>query len=787
MKSLFKGLLPSLRSTNNFRATIKSAAALNYQSLQPRQLLAGDVLVGDLNAGIAISDDASGSGFFLYSAQDVHQRFEGIVPENADHLIATRLDGGQWQFNDDTNWVDFEPAFTDRILADVNFDSNRVSRSFRSSTGGVLHSEDNGDLYFVADQFGANQDIGEFRVLGTMFTQDDLSPELIESDRFQSDLRLESLSNAAFIYESEFGRFPNLAIYDDAGTPLLSWRVQLLPYLGYTDLYERFNLDEAWNSSTNLSLLGEMPDVFASPYLDSITHTNYLALAGDNTITPLVSEPLTFSDVDNGTALYVEANENRSSEWSRPRDLVFNPDNPFSGLGDISPEGFSFTGTDGQTLTVDNSFPEDAWNGIVDRDDGFVLTADLLEDNFDTEDDLQQLGRAVLNYESAFQTLPASAIYSDTGEALLSWRVSVLPFLGYQKLYDQFNLDESWDSPNNLSLLPMMPQIYAVDGIDNGFTTYLAPTGSGTAFAFIAGINLGRVLDGTGDSILIVEADDDRAVQWTRPVDLPLDAANPRSGLGNSDDGGFHAVTIAGETIFVEDSVSDLDVASLLQIADGRTISQDVFPARTVAENLQRIVIASLNFESANFSLPTQAITADDGTPLLSWRVAILPFLDQNNLYEQFNLDEPWDSPNNIALLPLMPRIYAVDGIENGMTTILGIAGDEGLLNQDNQLISQIADGAGNTVLHVQADDDQATEWTKPQDIDFDPANPTSGVGNATASGFYTAFADGRVHFIPNTTDDETIDRVFQRADGEVFDPSFMLNQRQQTLNFRDA
>ena len=79
------------------------AQPLSYQTLQPRQLLAVvDVLVGDLNAGIAVSDDVTGTGYFFYSAQDVHERFENIAADNADHLIATRLNGTQWQYNDDT-------------------------------------------------------------------------------------------------------------------------------------------------------------------------------------------------------------------------------------------------------------------------------------------------------------------------------------------------------------------------------------------------------------------------------------------------------------------------------------------------------------------------------------------------------------------------------------------------------------------------------------------------------------------------------------------------------------
>ena len=785
MKSFVKRLLPSQRPpTHHFRASIKSARTLTYETLQPRQLLAlVDVPVGDLNSGIAVSDDATGAGYFFYSAQDVHERFENISADNADHLIATRLDGIQWQYNDNTQWVDFEPVFTDRLLSSVNFDSDRVSQSIGLLTSGVSHSTNNNDLYFVANSFGGSQNEGEFEVLGTTFQLNDIPEEVSEFDRYQSFVNLNSLGLAALVFESDFQRFPNLAIFDDSGAPLLSWRVQLLPYLGYTDLYEQFRLDEAWDSSHNLSLLSEMPEAYSSPYFESETHTNYLALAGENTLTPLVSQRVSLGDIDTDvTALYVEANENRATEWTRPRDLAFNPANPFSGLGDIHPDGFSFVTSNSQVFTIDESVSEEAWNGIVDPGDGFVVTDEILASNETIDSRIGQLGFAALNFQSSRQRFPASAIYSDAGQPLLSWRVSVLPFLGHQKLFDQFNLDEPWDSPHNLSLLPMMPRTFAVDGIETGFTTYLAVTGPDTMFPDddLRGIGFADIDDGSGDTILFVKADDDRAVQWTRPLDLPFDAANPRAGLGGTDDGGFHAVTADGESLFVENSISDLDVASLLQRNDLRTIDQDVFPARTVSNNLSQIGLASLNFESGNQRFPTQAITAEDGTPLLSWRVAILPFLQQNNLYQQFNLDEPWDSPNNIALLPLMPRIYAVDGIADGMTTILGIAGEEGLLAQGDRGVTfgQIVDGSSNTALYVQADSEFATQWTKPQDIDFDPSNPANGVGNATASGFHAVFADGSVHFIPRTTSDETIGFILQRDDGELIDQSILLTQQ---------
>src|SRR4051794_3818491 len=74
--------------------------------------------------------------------------------------------------------------------------------------------------------------------------------------------------------------------------------------------------------------------------------------------------------------------------------------------------------------------------------------------------------------------------------------------------------------------------------------------------------------------------------------------------------------------------------------------------------NLKQIGLAMHNYNSAYDVFPPAVITDPDGKPLLSWRVLLLPFLDEQALYEQFKLDEPWDSPNNKPLLSRMPKVF---------------------------------------------------------------------------------------------------------------------------------
>src|SRR5206468_6219088 len=74
--------------------------------------------------------------------------------------------------------------------------------------------------------------------------------------------------------------------------------------------------------------------------------------------------------------------------------------------------------------------------------------------------------------------------------------------------------------------------------------------------------------------------------------------------------------------------------------------------------NLKQIGLAMHNYHSSKDSLPPSAIVDKDGKPLLSWRVAILPYIEQQPLYDKFKLDESWDSPNNRQLLKYMPAVY---------------------------------------------------------------------------------------------------------------------------------
>jgi hypothetical protein len=191
--------------------------------------------------------------------------------------------------------------------------------------------------------------------------------------------------------------------------------------------------------------------------------------------------------------------------------------------------------------------------------------------------------------------------------------------------------------------------------------------------------------------------------------------------------------------------------------------------------NFKQVVLAMLIHEDARRRLPAQAICDADGKPLLSWRVAVLPFLDEGELYEQFRLDEPWDSEHNRQLIERMPAVYGDPSAPAeqaaGLTTIQVLTGKGTPFAAPGKglRLDEISDGTSKTVAVVEATAN-AVPWTKPDDIEFDPERPLAGIGNPRRTGglFITGFFDGHVETImPEQLDPEVFKAFVTPAGGE--------------------
>jgi prepilin-type processing-associated H-X9-DG protein len=186
--------------------------------------------------------------------------------------------------------------------------------------------------------------------------------------------------------------------------------------------------------------------------------------------------------------------------------------------------------------------------------------------------------------------------------------------------------------------------------------------------------------------------------------------------------------------------------------------------------NLKMMGLAMHNYHSTSNEFPS-SIVDKAGKPLLSWRVAILPYIEENELYQKFHLDEPWDSPHNKTLIPLMPKTYLCPSRKPvpGETHYRRFAGNGALmeLNKGTKL-QEVRDGTSFTVMVVEAE--QGVPWTKPEAIEFKPDATESklfGAGSTHPGGFNALMADGSVRFIKALIKPETLKALITKSGGE--------------------
>jgi hypothetical protein len=169
-----------------------------------------------------------------------------------------------------------------------------------------------------------------------------------------------------------------------------------------------------------------------------------------------------------------------------------------------------------------------------------------------SQQNLKVIGQALHNYHDTYKYFPSPAIYDPNGRPLLSWRVAILPFLAEPQLdgiYKKFRFDEAWDSEHNLALAAEMPALYApvLPTKQKNVTFYQAFAGAGALFEPRKKIRMADVLDGTSNTLAVVEAAE--PVIWTKPEDLPFvpDQALPR--LGGQFPGYVNALTADAEML----------------------------------------------------------------------------------------------------------------------------------------------------------------------------------------------------------------------------------------------
>jgi hypothetical protein len=213
------------------------------------------------------------------------------------------------------------------------------------------------------------------------------------------------------------------------------------------------------------------------------------------------------------------------------------------------------------------------------------------------------------------------------------------------------------------------------------------------------------------------------------------------------------------------------------------------------ANNLKMMGLAMHNYNDMYQQLPPAVVYDKDGRPLYSWRVLLLPLIEEDALYHQFHLDEPWDSPHNKSLLAMMPKTYqrpgtppqepyatyyqALDGpgaaFDSDKSNGLIPFGPPGLGLQQSKKISRIPasfrDGTSNTILIAEAAD--PVPWTRPVDLHFDPNGPLPKLGGIFYGDCNVLLADGSTRFLLKGLSERTLRAAITASGDDELGPDW--------------
>ena len=196
--------------------------------------------------------------------------------------------------------------------------------------------------------------------------------------------------------------------------------------------------------------------------------------------------------------------------------------------------------------------------------------------------------------------------------------------------------------------------------------------------------------------------------------------------------------------------------------------------------NMKMLGLALHNYEASMGQFPPAVVTDKDGKPLYSWRVLILPYIEQDAIYRAWKLDEPWDSPNNRRLSEVVIKTFCEPTepptnrthyrVFHGNGAMFNVAKAGNPLAGGTR-ITEILDGTSNTLMIAQTRD--SVPWAAPDEIPYDPKKPLPALGLPGAGTLLATFADGSVRALKTTIKPQNLHLLIQKADGQPLPDDF--------------
>ncbi len=228
-----------------------------------------------------------------------------------------------------------------------------------------------------------------------------------------------------------------------------------------------------------------------------------------------------------------------------------------------------------------------------------------------------------------------------------------------------------------------------------------------------------------------------------------------------------------GKTVLLTSNFSIKNI-KLSNAFEGAILAAREAARRTqAANNGKQMALAFHNYADAHGQFPPAVLIGPKGHKY-SWRVAMLPFMEQQALYDKYKFDEPWDSKNNLEVMEMMPPLFRHPNDLPGSTnaSYFALTGPGTMFDPEVKKMGfrDILDGTSNTIMFVEAKRD--IPWTKPVDIEYDPKEELPKFGGFSDGGMNVAMGDGSIQFFSDKVDAETMHKMIQRNDGQVIDRS---------------
>lgn len=619
--------------------------------------------------------------------------------------------------------------------------------------------------------------------------------------------RLKQLAIAMHNFYDSHNSFPDSDGFQESKGNL-SWRVHLLPYLGEVELYQKFQLDEPWDSENNKPLIQEMPDVFRVAGVEEPGKTSVHVLTGEGM--PFGGEePVQFNAVTDGTSntiMTVVAGTDTAQEWTKPGGLEIDSEAPLKALGNVGDQ-FLVGFMDGSVTALDAKIDPETFLHAAQHQDGNLVdiphgsssssmpTPGMIiryAEEIDQQAFINEISPEMIEIDGrpAFRLDSNSTLMFVDGKTLLWSGEETLRQMRTKRgqpgeVKEEFQRLYSANDGAAVSRLDLED-----DEIKEFFP--------GTPFMGMLQklVKATAVVDATGDNKsflrVAIETEDEQTAQQIMGLmsggfqifkgQFLSELSREGSGVPEDVVGVLSELV---ESISLEAEQSSVAL-TIPKVDDPKKLMTDLEPAiKELAEgirdgrarakefeklnSLRQIGLAMHNYHDVYGGFPSwntpQGNKENQG---LSWRVYLLPLVEETELYNQFKLDEPWDSEHNKALIEKMPKLYQTAGVEEpGKTSLHVFLGDRTPFGgEEPRGIIDITDGTSNTVMVVQAGADKAEIWTKPSGLEYDPAEPKKCLGNVGEK-FMILMCDGSARFIEAVLDDVTFRRMIEHQDGE--------------------